>query len=147
MHPEQLRVALAAIPATAWSKPSTFAATGVHHGYRRVALAKAGRLLDAAEPFRFALEPFAPVWDAWLSSIDPGGFVVAHRDAGPHRERWQVPVTPARAPFRVSHWEPHEVRNTTDHPRVHVVIDRDVVVRSERTPFELLEVPCPLLLP
>lgn len=107
----------------------------------------AGRRGAAAEPFRFALDEFEPVWSAWLSWIEPGGFIVSHIDAGPHRERWQIPITTAGTlndvtavdgfPFRVTHWEPHEVTNDTDRPRIHLVLDRDVIIRPAPARFSI----------
>jgi len=152
--PARLHAALASVPAGAWSLPSTFAETRVHHGYRRVVLVEAGRPLGAAEPWRFVLDELAPVFSAWLSWIDPGGFIVPHRDAGPWRERWQVPVQAAgtwhddvvttpidgRA-FRVEHWQPHAVTNRTDHPRIHLVLDRAVWLDEPHAPFALFPVP------
>lgn len=98
---------------------------------------------------RFAdlLAPYQPVYDAWVSWIEPGGYVRSHVDAGPHRERWQIPLVPSGTlngthsvePFQVAHWEPHRVDNPGPGPRVHVVLDRDVIVRTEATPFRLLE--------
>lgn len=134
--------ALDAVPPGVWSLPSSYRATGAHHGYRRVTV-------DGLEPFRFVLDGFAPVHNAWLSWIDPGGFIVAHVDAGPYRERWQVPIIPgdisgdlcvAGVPFRVAHWEPHWVCNRHgDRPRVHLVIDRDVIVDPAPAPFRICE--------
>ena len=144
LDPEPLRAALAAIPLAAWSQPSTFQATQVHHGYRRVVLA------ELVVPFSFVLDQFAPIRDAWLSWIDPGGFIVRHRDGGPYFDRWQVPISTAGVteqataepsvngvPFRVQHWLPHSVWNRTAHPRIHLVIDRDVVVNPSRDPFRI----------
>lgn len=145
-EPEVLQAALAAIPDGAWSLPSTYQATGVHHGYRRVVL--------AGLPLSFTpiLEAFAPIRDAWVSWIEPGGFIVRHRDAGPYYERWQVPLSTAGwtnqgsdavatdgVPFRVEHWKPHSVSNPTSSPRVHLVIDRDVVADPDREPFCLFD--------
>lgn len=144
-----LHEALAVLPADAWSLPSTFTATGVHHGYRRVVLVDHGRLLEAAESFRFVLDRFEPVRDAWLSWIDPGGYIVCHRDGSPWFERWQVPVQAAGTlggvtavegvPFRVEQWLPHSVRNEADHARVHIVIDRDIVIDRGPLPFEVFQ--------
>lgn len=142
----RLRDALAAIPESAWSLPSSYEATGAHHGYRRVVLAE-------LEPFRFVFDEFAPVADAWLSCIDPGGFIVRHRDKGPHKERWQVPVSTAGwmekngmrgsatdgVPFRVEQWLPHAVGNPTTRPRIHLVIDRDIVADSTVGPFTICQ--------
>jgi len=116
----------------------------VHKGYRRVQL-------RAGNPhFGWLLDEFAPVDNAWLSWIEPHGFVRPHKDAGPHRERWQVPIRPSGVfniggepveqrigrPFQVSHWLSHWIE-VGDTPRVHVVLDRDVFVSDVRTPFEL----------
>lgn len=144
-NPVELRKALDDLPPGAWSHPSTFASTGVHHGYRRVVLAH-------LEAFRFVLDRFEPVADAWLSRIDPGGFIVPHRDAGPYRERWQIPIATAGTlngipaedgvPFQVWHWLPHWVENPSDRPRIHLVIDRAVIVNPATDPFTV-EDTCP----
>lgn len=140
--PAELRDALRRVPESAWSLPSSYRATAAHHGYRRVVLAH-------LDPFRFVLDQFEPVHDAWLSWIDPGGFIVPHRDKGPHRERWQVPVSTAGwmeqngmrgtatdgVPFRVEQWRPHSVGNPTTNPRIHLVIDKAVIVNHDRNPF------------
>jgi hypothetical protein len=96
------------------------------------------------------LDGLAPVAEAWVSWIEPGGHVVEHIDAGPHRERWQVPLSEdgrlitdgvpvahqVGVPFPVRHWEWHEVDNRTGTgPRVSLVVDRDVIVKPDRTPF------------
>lgn len=123
-----------------WSAASSFADTGVHHGYRQVTVMHAGRL--AVPEFADILAPFAPVYGAWLSSLDPGGFIADHIDAGPYRERWQVPFTAVGrltqsgtevqhrvgVPFRVHHHEWHSVRNDGTDRRVSLVIDRDVLL-------------------
>jgi hypothetical protein len=94
----------------------------------------------------FVLDSFAPVWTAWVSRVEPGGLIHRHIDAGPYRERWQVPIQPAGlmngaeavagVPFNVKQWEPHSVQNATDRARIHLVIDRDVIVDSRQTPFQ-----------
>lgn len=141
-EPAALRDALARVPESAWSLPSSFTATGAHHGYRRVVLAELA-------PFRFVLDEFDPIHDAWLSSIEPGGYIVAHRDKGPHRERWQVPVSTAGwmeqngmrsaavdgVPFRVEQWLTHAVGNPTTRPRIHLVIDRAPIANPDPSPF------------
>ena len=141
--------ALLASVADAWSLPSTFAATGAHEGYRRVVVVSGGNL--ERPQFADLLAEFAPVREAWLSWIDPGGFVVEHIDGGPHYERWQIPFTEAGTlyedgrpvahevgvPFVVHHDRWHAVRNDTDHPRISLVIDRDVIVQPARTPFQV----------
>lgn len=153
--PNQLTEALQAIPISAWSDASAYPVTGVHHGYRRVVLVSAGKLQPHAERFDFVWQAMNPVRDAWLSCIDPGGFVVPHRDPAPWRERWQVPIvssgelrtahevlSPAPGEsFRVTHWEPHEVVNRGSTPRIHIVIDRDVLVHRPPLPFETFPIP------
>lgn len=146
-EPNRLRDALAALPESAWSLPSSYQTTGAHHGYRRAVLAELA-------PFGFVLEEFEPIHDAWLSWIEPGGFIVPHRDAGPYRERWQVPVSTAGwmeqngmrglatdgVPFRVEHWLPHSVGNLTTNPRIHLIIDRAIHIDVPSQPFQIMEV-------
>lgn len=152
--PARLRAALASVPADAWSLPSSFAVTRVHHGYRRLVLVQAGRPRPEATPWRFVLDELAPVHEAWLSWIDPGGFIVPHRDAGPWRERWQVPIVAAGdwhadetttpvdgEAFTVTHWQPHAVSNRTGHARIHLVVDRDVWLDVPVAPFAVFDVP------
>lgn len=152
--PERLRAALAEVPADAWSLPSAYAETRVHHGYRRVVLVSAGRPQDHAHPFGFVFDHLGPVREAWLSWIEPGGFIAPHRDAGPWRERWQVPVcaagqwhtadvyTPtAGHAFQVEHWARHAVVNPTGFPRIHIVIDRDVWIDRPPQPFTVYPIP------
>jgi hypothetical protein len=151
LDPASLRAALAAVPEGSWSLPSTYRETKVHHGYRRVVLVSAGIVQPAALPFADALTEFAPVREAWLSSIEPGGFIVPHRDAGPWLERWQVPIQASglfddRRPedgvcFQVEHWKRHSVWNDGDQPRIHIVIDRDMPLNLPAEPFELYPVP------
>lgn len=126
------------------SLPSTLEQTGVHDGYRQTQL---------VAPFTWVLEHFLPVKSAWLSVIGPGGFIRPHRDAGPWLERWQVPIVPAGRfiqdgvelaqaagkPFQVFHWLTHEVVNDTDHDRVHLVVDRNIVLRPGSDGFEVMD--------
>lgn len=149
--PAALRVALAAVPAGSWSLPSTYRETRVHHGYRRVVLVSAGQPQSAAVPFGWLFAEFAPVRDSWLSWIDPGGFIVPHRDSGPWFERWQVPIQASGLfddhrpedgrPFKVSHWCEHYVWNDGDAPRVHLVIDRDIPLDLPSEPFAVFPIP------
>ena len=144
------------IPESAWSLPSTYANTRVHHGYRRCDLVTAGRRQTGipATGFDDILAEFAPVFKAWLSWIEPGGFITPHADAGPWRERWQIPIrvsgemsgaderwitATVGIPFSVRHWERHAVRNFGDGPRIHLVLDRDRYVDDapESRPFRL----------
>lgn len=130
-----------------WSLPSTFEQTQAHHGYRQVVVVSMGRFV--LPRFADILAGFAPVREAWLSWIAPGGFIVEHIDGGPHYERWQIPFTAAGTlyqngapvphevgvPFRVTHHDWHHVDNPGDEPRISLVIDRDVIVSPARTPF------------
>jgi len=155
LDPGLLLTALAGVPPTAWSQPSSYTETGVHHGYRRVVLVSACRRQEHAELFDFVWDVLDPVRDAWLSWIDPGGFVIPHRDPGPWLQRWQVPIAAAgqwRSPddtftprpgvaFPVEHWLPHAVVNRGDTPRIHIVADRDVRLNVPPQPFETCPVP------
>jgi hypothetical protein len=141
----QLLAALAAV-SDHWSAPT--GPDDANPNYRLVSLVTGGQFWVPSEPFRFVLDVFAPVWVAWISRIEPGGLIHRHTDQGPYRERWQVPIQPAGlmngveavagVPFRVKQWEPHSVENSTDRARIHLVIDRDVVVDSRATPFQRL---------
>jgi hypothetical protein len=144
--PEQLLVALAAV-SPHWSEP-TSDDNEVNPNYRIVSLAAGGKLRPHADAFRFVLTAFAPIYAAWVSRIEPGGVIRPHIDAGPYRERWQVPIQPAGVmngseavagvPFPVKHWEPHSVENTGGRPRIHLVIDRAVMVDAPSAPYQLL---------
>lgn len=147
--PTRLTTVLDQVPDNVWSLASTFHDTGVHHGYRRVVLVSAGQRQPHAELFGFVLDELAPVWDAWLSWIEPGGFIVPHCDAGPWWERWQVPIAAAGdwhtesgdftprtgEAFPVQHWEPHAVTNRGDTPRIHLVVDRHHLLERKPLPF------------
>jgi hypothetical protein len=146
----QLQEALSRVPDGAWGQVSTLEQSGTHDGYRILSLVQPGRLQPHASLFAFVLREFAPVFQAWVSWLAPGGYILPHVDAGPYRERWQVPLRPAGEmdgveatageAFRVRHWEPHSVTNQTDRARVHIVIDRDVVVDAACVPFQRVEV-------
>jgi hypothetical protein len=147
--PDKLSAALRAVPPAAWSQPSTFAGTNVHEGYRSVSVVVGGNRQPVAEPFGFVLDAYEPVWSAFLACIDPGGFVRTHKDAGPYRERWHVPIlgaglttglaAEAGVPFRVNHWEWHSVDNPTDRPRIHLIIDRVAIANPARSPWTIQE--------
>lgn len=147
---DQLKQALGKIERE-WSLPSTFTLTGVHHGYSRITLVNAGYWWPTAEPFRQVLETFAPVYEAFLSRLAPGGFIIPHRDGHPWYERWHTPIHAAGLfdserpedgkPFRVQHWQPHAVWNDTDRPRIHLVIDRDIPIDLDPLPFETFPIP------
>lgn len=140
-----------------WSAASNVADNGAHHGYRQVTVVVGGHL--EVPEFADVLEPFAPVRSAWLSRIEPGGYVLPHIDAGPYWERWQIPFTVSGAlvhgdevvahevgvPFRVRHYDWHEVRNIDGADRVSLVIDRAVPLTVPSGPFRLKheERPCP----
>lgn len=149
---DALHRALESVPDSAWGTRSTLEQSGTHDGYRIMSLVQPrGRQpLAAAAAFEFVLADFAPVYQAWLSWLEPDGYILSHVDAGPYRERWQVPIVPAGAlsdrkaeagvAFPVRHWEPHSVGNATGRPRVHIVIDRDVIVDASPIPFHRVEV-------
>lgn len=120
-----------------WSEPSTFDQTEVHHGYRR----NKGHLP--------ALYDEWGTQDLWLSWIDPGGYILPHRDAGPYRRRIQIPIRPSgymwteadgwthhTSRFEVPHWGPHAVVNPGPGPRVHLVVDLPETVNDSHWPFE-----------
>jgi hypothetical protein len=141
LDPAALSAALQAVDHL-WSLPSRFAETGAHHGYRQITIALAGRVEVPA--FAAILDQFAPVRSAWLSMLEPGGYIVEHIDAGPYYERWQLPFTTgsygsftqqAGVPFPVRHYDWHHVTNDTDEPRISLVIDRDVPLPIPSAPF------------
>jgi hypothetical protein len=146
-QPGELLAALAAV-SDHWSEP-TASDNEVNPNYRIVSLVAGGSVRPAAAHFRFVLDAFAPVYAAWVSCVEPGGVIHPHIDAGPYRERWQVPIRPAGVmnglqatagvPFPVKHWEPHSVENTADHARIHLVIDRNVFVDSRPAPYQRIE--------
>lgn len=132
-----------------WSGPSDGDRVKVHHGYRQVTVAAGGNVCHPE--LGWLLEQFAPVWGAWLGRLDPGGWIRPHIDAGPYRERWQVPIcgdctfrvdgatfhpTPG-VPFRVHHHLWHAVDNLGPGPRVALVVDRDVLLPIPSGPLEV----------
>lgn len=151
----RLRASLAAVPASLWSLPSSYAETGVHHRYRQLPLCRGGVRLPEASSFAHVLDDFKPVHAAFLSLTEPGGFIAPHVDAGPYWERWHVPIIAAgewqeggrvvipRAgvPFRVRHFHPHAVWNDTDVARVHLVIDVDRPLMWPTGTFRLFAIP------
>jgi hypothetical protein len=140
-----------AVPGEDWSAPSTLEATGVHHGMSRQRVVSDGYRHPPAALFERVLDRFAPVRMMYVSQLDPGGFIVSHRDASPWYDRWHVPVlaagtyteegrvyTPiAGEPFRVRHWVCHALSNPGPDVRVSLVIDRDVAVSRPPAPFAL----------
>jgi hypothetical protein len=146
VHPDELADALACVGGL-WSNPSTFSDTQVHHGYRQVTVVLGGVL--AVPALGWLVEQFAPVTSAWLSRIEPGGFIVEHVDAGPYLERWQVPFTEGGTlfdngnpvthavgvPFRVRQYDWHSVRNESLADRIALVIDRAVPLDVPTSPF------------
>lgn len=146
----ELLTRLAAIPPSAWGETSTLEQSGTHEGYRTASLVQP----DGPQPFAHVFDPmlaaFNPVYQAWVSWLEPGGFILPHIDAGPYRERWQVPIQPAGALndveahvgecFPVRHWEPHSVTNPTDRPRIHLVVDRALVLDASPVLFQRVEV-------
>ncbi len=112
-----------------WGESTVFSEHGISHG-RAVAPTTVQLALSVIE---------GPVHNAWWARIAPGGFIIPHIDAGPFLERWHFPVLIAgmfwedgvhsqpTEPFAVHHWKPHAVYNATDDPRVHLIVDREVV--------------------
>ena len=135
-----------------WSNPSTYAETGVHHGY-----ATAKMILP---PGDWGLEPNPePVEKAWWAKLDPGGFIVPHIDAGPWVERWHYPesgagrvrqsgwpgrvgpwtVTAPSIPYRMNHHLPHAVWNDGDEPRIILIVEYDFPVDQPTTDLILCD--------
>lgn len=136
------------MPATlrdlAWSQPSTYSATGVHHGYRTAP----GTIDDLAD-----MVGLVGVVKVWFGMLEPGGFIVPHIDASPWYRRWHYPLEPAgyvlqgdtvtespSDPFEIFHYQPHAVWNPTDKRRVHMLVETD-----ERIPGESNLVLCPMI--
>jgi hypothetical protein len=131
--------------------PSTFAQSGVHHGYRQAIIVTGG--VTRCHDYDALLAPLAPIRECWVSWIDPGGYIVEHHDAGPYLERWQIPLTEAGTliqdgepvvhevgvPFRVHQYRWHSVVNRHDEPRVSLVVDRDVPAGVPSAPFRVKE--------
>lgn len=148
VSPEDICSLLGAV-AQRWSAASNIADTGAHHGYRQVGIVVGGHL--EVPEFADVLAQFTPVRAAWLSRIEPGGYVLPHIDAGPYCERWQIPFTTDGAlfhgdemvthevgvPFQVRHFDWHEVRNESDADRVSLVVDRAVLLAVPSGPFRL----------
>lgn len=150
--PSTLTAALTTIPNVAWSPPSDYNDNHVHHRYSRATLVDAGIWRPEAEAFRPWLGAY-DVHDAWLSRIQPGGYIVGHTDASRWRQRWHIPIQaagitalediaePAKVgvPFRVQQWLPHEVWNHSDRDRIHLIIDTTQYVGPDETrPFVVL---------
>lgn len=129
------------------SDASDIADNGAHHGYRRAVVVNGGAWYLPA--FADLLEPLRPVREAWVSWIEPGGYIVEHIDGGPYFERWQIPLSESGVliqgdepvahevgvPFRVEQWRWHSVRNDSDEPRVSLVVDRDISAGVPSAPF------------
>ena len=147
--PDQLTAAFAKLPERAWAQPVT-SEDEVNPGYQFASLVQGRHRKEAAALFQFVLAEFAPIWTAWIAKVPPRGFIGPHIDEGPYHERWHVPIHPAGTfdgrmveagvSFPVQHWKPHRVDNPTDRPRIHMVIDRDVMVDVPPAPFQRIEV-------
>lgn len=123
---------------TGFSAPSRVEDTGVHDGYATIPLVKGGRWRPAATRFAEWLDPTV-VW-AVVSRLEPGGYLLPHRDKGPWWPRVHVPIEPAGwywdtevgaiqfdqpgTEYVVRHHLPHAVWNDTNRVRIHLVIDR-----------------------
>jgi len=118
-----------ALEVAAWTPPTVYATHGIAHG-RSTATIDQTLLTD--------LLP-GPLHQGWWARLLPGGFVVPHCDVPPFRERWHFPVRPAGffwedgafyepvEPFIVRHWLPHAVWNPTDRPRIHLMVEREIL--------------------
>lgn len=128
-----------------WSAPSNIADNGAHHLYERV------HCKPTDDLWQRLADLFGPLHTVWVSRIDAGGYVVTHRDAGPYRQRWQIPIqrggetvidalpvdTIELSPFKVTHWRPHSIMVPDGEPaRIHVVFDTTEIVNPERLPFK-----------
>lgn len=96
-------------------------------------------MYPGAERFKGYLT--GPVEWAVISRLDPGGYLLPHRDKGPYYTRTHIPLEPGGwywdeevgavqmelGVHVVRHHLTHAVWNDTDHPRVHLVIDRHPV--------------------
>lgn len=147
--PERLALALAGLPPSAWRQPAAVT-DDVNPGYQIAPLVVARRPKSAMDLFQFVLVEFAPIWAAWVARVPAGASINRHIDEGPYHERWHVPIHPAGTfdgreveagvSFPVAHWEPHQVDNPTGRDRIHLVIDRDVLVDVPTAPFQRIEV-------
>ena len=123
---EQLREAL---DAADWTDPTEYATHKIAHGR------------STAHIDQDLLEGLVhdPLHSGWWARIMPGGFIVPHCDVPPYRQRWHFPVQPAgffwedgettepTEPFMVRHWLPHAVWNPPDTPRIHLMVEREVL--------------------
>ena len=148
--PEMLTSALDRLPAGAWGQPQPDSEP-TNPGYQIATLIQRRPPQTRRRPVRaFVLGAFAPVWTAWVALVPAGSYIAPHIDQGPYRERWHVPIRVAGTfngqpvqvgvAFPVRHWEPHQVDNPTDTDRVHLVIDRDVLVDVPTQGFQRIEV-------
>lgn len=120
------------------SIPSRVADNGVHDRYATTTLVKNGIHQPAATLYEEWLT--GDVRWAVLSELEPGGYLLPHRDKGPWRHRVQVPIEPGGwywdlaqgtiafpepdVEYQVNHHLPHAVWNDTSWTRIHLVIDR-----------------------
>ncbi len=118
-----------ALETARWTPPTDYATHKIAHG-RSTAVIDQTLLKGLLEE---------PIHSGWWARLMPGGFVVPHCDVAPFRERWHLPVQPAgffwedgttiepTEPFIVHHWLPHAVWNPTDRPRIHLMVERDIL--------------------
>jgi Aspartyl/Asparaginyl beta-hydroxylase len=133
--PDYLERELGSLPVSAWSLPSNYADTGVHHKYQTMGIRSYG-VWSAEETFAAVVDYFEPIRSVSITKLNPGGFIIPHTDGTPHYERWQIPIRVAGSfenyemeigvPFLVHHWKVHSVWNPTKKPRIHLLIDRDI---------------------
>ena len=134
-----------------WGKTSFFHTTQANTSTQAKNRVSHGRSSAPADPnlaLPYIEPPFRRV--VW-AKLDAGGFVIPHIDAGnPFYERWHVPAYPAgffwedgnhsepTELFRVHHWLPHAVYNPTDKPRIHLMVDRDIIPPEAPTEGRLI---------
>lgn len=123
---EELREAL---EKAEWTPPTDYATHRIAHGRSTATIDQ--DLLEGLV--------HEPIHSGWWARLLPGGFVVPHCDVPPYRQRWHFPVQPAgffwedgktiepTEPFIVRHWLPHAVWNPTDTPRIHLMVEREVL--------------------
>ncbi len=112
-----------------WTEPTDYATHRIAHG-RSTATIDQDLLEGLVDE---------PIHSGWWARIMPGGFIVPHCDVPPYRQRWHFPVQPAgffwedgetrepTEPFIVRHWLPHAVWNPTNAPRIHLMVEREVL--------------------
>ena len=153
---ELLRAATAAMSGPEWSfKRMVGDNSDKAHGYKSKMLVDFGKVRAAGMHFQFVIDAFEPVQRMWLSSMDPGGFLVPHCDTD-NCERWQLPIIPSGewvsdevpeiipgVAYKFKSWKPHGVLNNGTRTRIHLVIDRAVPNEDFERPENVFDHPLP----